>query len=214
MDIVERTIRAYDAIAPDYCSKTRRETLLDLEGEYIEKLISYLSAPIPLILDVGCADGRHCAIIDRLGGRSIGIDLSDSMLKEATSYFPEGDYRKMDQRRLLFGDDHFDGIWSSGSIYHVTKAGVAAVIAEFARVLKPGGVVAVNFKLGDGEGMDQRPRSYDELPRYFAYYTKGEMTSLFRASGFEELSSTTFPQRIYGDDIQQMWFGPAGSART
>ena len=49
-----------------------------------------------------------------------------------------------------------------------------------------------------------------ELPRYFAYYTKDEMTSLFQASGFEELSSTIFPRKIYGDDIQMMWFGRAG----
>jgi ubiquinone/menaquinone biosynthesis C-methylase UbiE len=116
----------------------------------------------------------------------------------------------MDMRNLLFGDDRVDAIWSSGSIYHVTKADIGRVIAEFARVLKPGGAVGLNFKLGEGEGIEQNPRSYGGSPRYFAYYTKDEMTRLFAASGFKELAATTFPEQIFGDDIQQMWFGLGG----
>ncbi len=209
MDIVNQTIRTYDKIATEYCAKTRQETFLEIEEEYIEKLISYISAPVPRILDVGCGDGRHCEMIDRSGAKSIGIDLSDAMLDESRKLHPMGDFRKMDQRELLFDNDSFDGIWSSGSIYHVIKADVGKVIAEFARVLRPGGVAAVNFKLGRGEGLEQNPKSYDGSPRYFAYYTKDEMTDLFRALGLREISSRTFPEQIYGDDIQQMWFGGA-----
>ena len=207
MDIVERTIRTYDKIASPYCEKTRDQTFLQWEEEYIEKLLSLIDAPTPRVLDVGCGDGRHCPVIEKLGGKAVGIDLSDSMLEESRKLYPDGAFRKMDQRRLLFDDDSFDGIWSSGSIYHVTKADVGKVIAGFARVLRPGGVAAVNFKLGRGEGLEQNPKSYGGSPRYFAYYAKEEMTALFESSGFTELSSCTYPEEIFGDNLQQMWFG-------
>jgi ubiquinone/menaquinone biosynthesis C-methylase UbiE len=210
LDIVSQTIGTYDKIASAYCEKTRRQEFLVQEEEYIEKLLSYISAPIPQVLDVGCGDARHCPMIEKFGAKTIGVDLSDSMLAESRKLHPSGDFRKMDMRNLLFSDDRFDAIWSSGSIYHVTKADIRKVIAEFARVLKPSGAVGLNFKLGDGEGLEQNPKSYGESPRYFAYYTKDEMIRLFAASGFTKLSSTTFPEQIFGDDIQQMWFGLDG----
>src|SRR3990172_8786000 len=114
MDIVQQTIQTYDKIAPDYCKKTRQSKFLDWEDTYIKKLISFIPASNPLILDVGCGDGRHSILIDKNGGRAIGIDLSKSMLKEAMTLYPHGDFRDMDMRKLAFEDNFFDGIWSSG----------------------------------------------------------------------------------------------------
>lgn len=206
MDIVEDTIRTYDKIAPEYCERTRDQKFLVWEEEYIEELLACIRESTPLVLDVGCGDGRHCAIIDENGGKAIGIDLSDSMLAESKALYPDGDFQKMDMRHLTFEYSSFDGIWSSGSIYHVTKADIRKVIEEFRRVLKPDGVAAVNFKMGTGEGLEQNPRSYAGSPRYFAYYTEQEMQTLFEDSGFRVLKSCMYPEKIFGDDIQQMWF--------
>lgn len=207
MDIVYETIKTYDSIAPNYCRKTRIQEVLDWEEGYIKKLVSFTSKSEPLFLDVGCGDGRHCIMIEKNGAKAIGIDLSEGMLKEAKAYYPDGDFRKMDMRDLLFDDDSFDAIWTSGCIYHVRKSEVRKVISEFRRVLKSDGVLGLNFKLGDGEGLESNPKSYSGHPRYFAYYSKEEMEGLFREFGFEEIESCTFPEEIFGDDILQMWFG-------
>jgi len=206
MDIVEQTIQTYDKIAPEYCRKTRQPKLLDWEEGYIRRLLSHMVASDPLILDVGCADGRHCLLIERNGGESIGIDLSENMLEEAHRHYPAGDFRKMDMRSLLFEDDSFDGIWSSGSIYHIMKSDIRKVIGEFRRVLRADGAVGINFKLGEGEGLEDNPKSYGGSPRYFAYYSVQNMKDLFEGSGFEELESCTFPEDIFSNTIQQMWF--------
>jgi len=206
MDVVRQTIQTYDRIAPDYCRKTRQFKFLEWEENYIKKLLFIISTPNPLVLDAGCGDGRHTILIDRNGAKAIGIDLSKNMLEEAKSLYPDGDFRKMDMRRLLFGSNSFDGIWASGSIYHVTKLDARKVAKEFRRVLKMNGVVAVNFKLGHGEGMEVNPKSYSGSPRYFAYYTEDEMKDLFSSLGFEELESCIYPEEIFGDNIQQMWF--------
>lgn len=206
---VTRTIETYDKIASHYCKKTRQPKFLKWEETYTQTLLSYISEPTPLILDVGCGDGRHCCLIEKQGGKAVGIDLSEGMLKEAQCYYPNGDFRQMDMRNLLFDDTTFDGIWSSGSIYHVPKSEVRIVVKEFQRVLKPNGVVGINFKLGTGEGLEENPKSCSSSPRYFAYYTKQEMKDIFAVYNFEELESCRYPEEIFGDTIQQMWFKKA-----
>jgi len=206
MDITQQTIQTYDKIAPDYCKKTRQSKFLDWEETYIKKLMSFIAKSDPLILDVGCGDGRHSILIDSNGGRAIGIDLSKNMLGEARTLYPKGDFREADMRNLPFDDDFFDGVWSSGSIYHVTKSDAKKVIKEFRRVLKPAGAVAISFKLGQGEGTEANPKSYSGSPRYFAYYTKEEMKDIFESFGFEELESCIYPEEIFGDNNQQIWF--------
>jgi SAM-dependent methyltransferase len=204
-DVIQETVATYDTISPDYCRKTRQEKYLRWEREYIQKLLTCLDSRSPVILDVGCGDGRHCRMIDELGGRAIGIDLSTTMLEEARRYYPAGDFRRMDMRLLEFESESIDGIWSSGSIYHVPKKKVGKVLSEFRRVLKPNGVLAISFKLGNGEGLEANPKSYGGSPRYFAYYSKDEMLDLMQQWDFIELDSCLYPEEVFGDNLQQMW---------
>jgi ubiquinone/menaquinone biosynthesis C-methylase UbiE len=206
MDIVKRTIETYDKIAHEYCRTTRQPKFLEWEEGYIKRLLDYVSKQSPTVLNVGCGDGRDNIHIDNNGGKCIGIDLSDGMLEEARSLYPRGDFRKMDMRELLFDSDAFDGIWASGSIYHVRKSELPRVIGEFRRVLRRYGVIALNFKIGEGEGLEDNPKSFSGLPRYFAYYTKEEMKANLEEVGFEEIESCRYPEEIFGDKIQQMWF--------
>ena len=206
MDPVEETRKTYDSIAPEYCKRTCQKKYLDWEDSYIKKMLSFMSSSNPLILDVGCGDGRHCKLFHENGARTIGIDLSDAMLAESKKYFPAGEFKKMNMLSLDFPDNHFHGIWSSGSIYHVPKSEIGQVISEFARVLKPGGIAAVNFKLGDDEGIMANPSSFKGAPRYFAFYSLEEMEDLFRTAGFEMLKCCNYPEEVFGDDLVQMWF--------
>jgi SAM-dependent methyltransferase len=206
MDVVELTVETYNRIASKYCGKTRETGFLEWEEGYVRKLLSYIQRGNPLILNVGCGDGLDSIHIEKNGAKAIGIDLSKGMLREAKKLYPQGDFRIMDMRDLLFEEGSFDGIWASGSVYHVPKSQVGKVIKEFKRVLKRNGVVGLNFKLGSGEGMEANPRSYGGSPRYFAYYTEEEMKDLFDRHGFHELESCSYPEEVYHDHIQQMWF--------
>jgi ubiquinone/menaquinone biosynthesis C-methylase UbiE len=206
MDVVEQTIETYNRIASKYCSKTREPIFLEWEEGYIRKLLSYIHKGNPLILNVGCGDGRDNIHIEKNGGKAIGIDLSKGMLQEARKLYPQGDFRIMDMRDLSFGDNSFDGIWASGSIYHIPRSQVGQVVKEFKRVLKNDGVLGLNFKLGTGEGIEANPKSYAGHPRYFAYYTEKEMKRILDGNGFHELESRMYPEEIYNDHILQTWF--------
>lgn len=199
------TTETYDKIAPGYCEKTRQEKYLRWERSYISKMLSLIGSSDPLVLDVGCGDGRHCRIIEEEGGRATGIDLSPGMLEQARLYYSAGDFQLMDMCSLTFADSRFDGIWSSGSIYHVSKARVRDALAEFGRVLKPGGVLSISFKLGSGEGLESNPKSYGGSPRYFAYYSQDEMTGLLSSAGFAVIETCLYPEEVFGADNLQMW---------
>lgn len=202
---LEQTIETYDAISTKYCAKTRLDKYLRWERMYIRKMLDLIDSAEPRVLDVGCGDGRHCRIVRQEGGRVMGIDLSQGMLAEAGKLCPDIDFRQMNMLSLEFDGGSFDGIWSSGSIYHVTKSMVPLVLSEFDRALRPGGVLAMSFKLGTGEGLEANPGSYAGLPRYFAYYTCEEMLRLLEEAGLSVVETCMYPEKIFGADNLQLW---------
>ena len=129
----------------------------------------------------------------------------DQVIISSKAYYPVGDFRQMNMMDLDFENDYFDGIWSCGSIYHIPKSDVGKVINEFRRILKKGGILGINFKLGGGEGLEENPKSYGGSPRYFAYYSKQEMTDILAVFGFKELDARLYPEEVFGDDILQIW---------
>jgi ubiquinone/menaquinone biosynthesis C-methylase UbiE len=178
---------------------------LEWEEGYIKRL-SHIHRKNPLMLNIGCGDGRDNIHFEKNGAKAIGIDLSKGMLQEAKKLYLQGDFRVMDMRHLSFADNFFDGIWASGSICHIPKYQVSQVVQEFRRVLKRNGVASLNFKLGTGEGMEANPKSFGGYSRYFSYYSREEMSALLDVYGFHELESCMYPEEIYDDRIQQMWF--------
>ncbi|MEO2006681.1 MAG: class I SAM-dependent methyltransferase, partial [Candidatus Poribacteria bacterium] len=48
--------------------------------------------------------------------------------------------------------EEFDGVWAYASLLHAPKAEMPAVLARVARSLRPGGVLQLSVKYGEGEG--------------------------------------------------------------
>jgi SAM-dependent methyltransferase len=100
------------------------------------------------VLDMGCGAGRHAAEACRRGATVVALDMSGPDLKEArdrlTEVDPEGSRGFAvlgDGLRLPFADGTFDRIIAAEVLEHVPSD--EAAMAELARVLRPGGVVAV-----------------------------------------------------------------------
>ena len=100
------------------------------------------------LLDIGCGAGRHSAEACRLGATVVALDMSAPDLKEARDRLAEVDPDAVrgiavqgDALRLPFADDTFDRIIAAEVMEHIPAD--EAAMAELARVLKPGGLVAV-----------------------------------------------------------------------
>jgi 2-polyprenyl-3-methyl-5-hydroxy-6-metoxy-1,4-benzoquinol methylase len=102
------------------------------------------------VLDAGCGGGRHlCEAFRRPGIEVVGIDLGREDLRKAQGFMTlmnaEHPGRWLiaqgDVRRLPFKNSSFDVVVCSEVLEHITENRTAVV--ELARVLKPGGELAV-----------------------------------------------------------------------
>lgn len=108
----------------------------------LERLIK-VRRPHPVIVDVGCGWGRSFALLSRrFGARQlIGIDIDPAMLAaSATEVGRRGvavEFRQATSARLPLADQSVDMVFCHQTFHHLVDQDSA--IAEFYRVLKPGG---------------------------------------------------------------------------
>jgi len=91
------------------------------------------------VLDVGCGAGFLSNHLAREGFTVTGIDSSQASIDVASRHDETGKARYLlgDASRLPFPDGSFDVVCAMDFLEHVEEP--AAIVAEMARVLKPGG---------------------------------------------------------------------------
>lgn len=103
----------------------------------------YLGERAPgVALDAACGTGRFAEILFRRGHQVVGVDSSPDMLAFARRRVPDGDFRLGTLQQLPLPDDSVDVIVSALALVHV--ADLAPVLAEMARVLRPGGDLIIS----------------------------------------------------------------------
>jgi SAM-dependent methyltransferase len=96
------------------------------------------------VLDVACGSGVVArAARDVVGpdGRVVGVDLNPAMLEVAQQARPDLEWTQGDAEGLPFADATFDVALCQSALFFFPDPGRA--VAEMARVVAPGGVVAV-----------------------------------------------------------------------
>ncbi len=97
--------------------------------------------PLRRVLDVGCGYGWAVGALDGLAGERVGVDMDRAALAEARRLYPDVRFVHQDAAALPFPDRSFDGVVLSEVIEHVGDDRQAFVMAECARVLRPGGLL-------------------------------------------------------------------------
>jgi 2-polyprenyl-3-methyl-5-hydroxy-6-metoxy-1,4-benzoquinol methylase len=129
------------------------------------------------VLDAGCGTGYGAVILARAGAeRVVGVDAAAAVVEAARSYeTPALTFAQADIARLPHPDASFDLITCFEVIEHVHDAG--AVLGELARVLAPGGVLAISSPNAD--------RYPPGNPHHVREFTTGE---------FHAMLAETFPE--------------------
>ncbi len=96
------------------------------------------------VIDAGCGAGNIVFGLSSWGFDAYGVDFEENTIERSKKAFPGLKLSIQDVRALNFPDSFFDGYWSLGVIEHFQE-GFDGIIAEAARVLKPGGCLFLSF---------------------------------------------------------------------
>ena len=119
--------------------------LLEVEEPVVREILAAL--PVGVALDAACGTGRHAAYLVELGHRLIGVDATPEMLELARAKVPDAEFHEADLHDLPVADDSVDVVVCGIAASHVRE--LSPVLAEFARVLRPGG----HLVLSDARGL-------------------------------------------------------------
>jgi SAM-dependent methyltransferase len=148
-------------------------------------------------LEIGCGAGRFLRGITRARPalRMVGTDVSRAALQEAHGLAPGLDLRPVDPAqgafRLPAEDGEFDAVLALDVLEHLEDP--AAMLAEAARVLKPGGVIHLHVPCeGDVTCLwrwipgQRGPRALKRrLGGHIQHFRRGEVLELIRGAGFQ-----------------------------
>jgi SAM-dependent methyltransferase len=98
------------------------------------------AVPGGLVVDVGCGAGHDLALLGAAGLRPVGVDASGTMLAASRRTAPSAPLVRAGGERLPFRSASVDGCRIERVLQHVRSP--EHVMAEVARVLRPGGVLA------------------------------------------------------------------------
>jgi demethylmenaquinone methyltransferase/2-methoxy-6-polyprenyl-1,4-benzoquinol methylase len=193
--------RLFDTISPRYDVMNRVMTF-GMDVGWRRRTVRELRLPgRSLVLDLACGTGDLCNELERRGYRAIGFDFSHGMLVASTAAAPlvEADVLRLPVR---YGDA--DGITCGFALRNVVS--LPGFFAELARVLRPGGRIALLetsqpdarvLRVGHSlyfnrvvpliGGLLSDRTAYSYLPRSMAYLPPpAEMLAALRDAGFPD----------------------------
>ena len=206
-------MHAHDAIQPDYAGDSKRarvEAMFDRIARRYDTLNRIISlgldrgwrralvrevasrAPGGRMLDVATGTGDLAFALSRAGAREVvGADISDGMLDVARRKAEHGKspgairFERADAAQLPFQDRDFDAVTVAFGVRNFEDLG--AGLRELARVLKPGGTLAV-LELG-------KPRN-GFLRVGHAFYTRGILPLVAGLVSGERAAYTYLPASV------------------
>jgi len=209
----------FDTIAPRY-DLVNRVMTFGLDVRWRKVAVRSLRLPAgAVVLDLAAGTGDFCRELQRAGHAPVGVDLSFGMLAAARTDAP---LVQGDALRLPVADGAVDGVTCGFALRNFVA--LAPVFDELARVLRPGGRIAlldvaapVNPVLRWGHGVyfgRVVPRigaalngagrdAYRYLPKSAAYLPEGDaMVAMLRDVGFVDAE-----RRLLSAGITQLLTG-------
>lgn len=168
---------AYGARAAEYLALAGG--IAQMEEPDVDRIARWRDATPGRLLDAGCGPGHWTAFLGAGGRDAEGIDLTPAFVEAARAEHPGIRFSEGTMRDLPYEDASLGGVLAWYSLIHLPPADVPAVLAEFARVLAPGGGLLIGFFDGAaGEGF-----AHAVAPAH--YWSADALGALLDAAGFD-----------------------------
>lgn len=186
---------AYDRVAADYAdllrdnlaTKPADRAMLGLFAELV--LTGGSAQPQNLVGDIGCGPGRITPYLAGLGLDVFGIDLSPGMIEVARREHPELRFEVGTMTALDLETGSLAGALGWYSLIHLPDQLIPVALAEFRRVLRPGGYLLLGFQEGEHIRAIDTAYGHDDLAINLHRHTLAEVTDWLEESGFSVFSS-------------------------
>ncbi|MGW7053992.1 class I SAM-dependent methyltransferase [Streptomyces sp. NPDC054887] len=187
-DALTATRDAYDAVAPTYARLFRdslRDSPLDraMLGAFAEAVGAGGGGRVA---DLGCGPGHVTAHLHELGLAAFGVDASPAMIELARQQCPGLRFDVGSMAALDIADGVLGGVLSRWSVIHVPPPELPVVLAEFHRVLAPGGHLLVGFWASDGPSHPTQVFDHTVAPAY--RWSPDHLATLLREAGLAEVA--------------------------
>jgi ubiquinone/menaquinone biosynthesis C-methylase UbiE len=182
----ERTENPFDTCSREY-SRFR--------PDYPEALHDYLTRRRPTsVLDVGAGTGKGSVPFLRRGIPVVSAEPSPQMAREGLEHYPRLQYVGAEAERLPFRAETFDMV-SAAQAFHWFRPETA--LPEFARVLRPQGLLAVFWNSRDLSvpAVQAFERLVSEFnPEHVCGYRRKDWNDVIESTGhFKVLEVTSYP---------------------
>ncbi|MCP3880872.1 MAG: class I SAM-dependent methyltransferase [Sulfitobacter sp.] len=178
------TEAGYDAVAHDYTARAANRSP-DAE-QFVTRFVDSLPAQ-SIVIDLGCGPGQDLTRFAGSGHHPIGVDRSTALLALADP----APLVRADLTQLPIAAGSADALWSHASLLHVEPAALAAALAEWERVLRPGGTVGLSTSLGGDSGWELVPAGRSRRPdmpagtrRWFVHHDSDRILDIIRSRGW------------------------------
>ena len=152
-DRLDRVRSTYDTVAESYARLLPDASFeAPTDRGMIEAFVTYVTdGTRGPVVDAGCGTGRMTRLLASQGAAVSGIDVSAGMIDVARRTYPGLSFEVAELADLPYAAGQLGGVFAWYSIIHSQRTDLARIIAEFFRVLAPGGYALLGFQVGDGD---------------------------------------------------------------
>ena len=179
----DETVRAYDLDAEAYAANGA--VMPDSVRADIEAFVQLLGAGAR-VLEIGSGGGRDARLMEELGLQVRRTDITPGFVSLLQQQGVPADLLDPLVDDLSSPVGPYDAVWANASLLHVRRDDLPSVLARLAAVTRPGGMLRVSLKEGDGEGWSTHGSI--SHPRHFTYWRAEALRGVVDAAGWGEVA--------------------------
>ena len=222
---------SHTRIACLFAARRERSFIVGEIAGRLDERLDLMRLDPALVIDVGCGDGADLAVLSRRYPKAslLGVDLAAPLVRQAASFgdrlkrifaAPAGPVLVQGDAGLLpLQAGSADLVWSNCMLHWVNDAEI--VVAEWARVLKPEGVLLFScFGPDSLQQVRQAFAAVDALPHTIAFADLHDYGDMLASHGFaqpvmdmERLTLTYTTANAFWADVRALGGNPLAEPR-
>jgi SAM-dependent methyltransferase len=180
-----RILGAPDAPPPDADHDTEAE---------IQAVVMRTGRPLPRVAVFGAHVATRCLQFEAAGADPVGVTPTAAELELARRVMPHGRFEQGSLEAPPLEANTYDAAWLEGVPCRLPKARLPAALEGVHGLLRPGGLLCVRLRVGEGEGLEETP----DGPAYVARWQAEEFEQMLSTLDCSLLESRLLPSSRLG----------------